>query len=200
MAHVLSLLQEHSGIPAFGGVLNIVPKYRYVFVPVDAMTGWAAALVGAGTGSPIIGECTTSSLAGLRIQADADSMATLLHFPDDVDVEREIAFRMWWSSNQTTVADEYTWTMTYTEMALNGTSDMNAAGATALDTVWVADANLVTADALQATEWGMIAAGTLSASNIPLNVLLTATTNGGTVSSDLVIWWGLQYRYYPKKF
>lgn len=196
MAPIKSRLQEEHPFPG-----STVPKYRTRFYSVHEMNGWAAALVGSGAGAPIIGEATTSSLTGLRIQADADSFVGFIALPDDCDVNAPIDMRLLWSSDQTTTADEYTWTATYTEMLINSTSDMDAAGATALDTPWVADANLATADALQALEWGTIAGGTLTGTQGDgyfLNLNLVATTNGGTVATDLVIWWGLQIRYMPK--
>ncbi len=191
-----SRLQKQMPIPG-----SAIPKLRRRFFSVHEMNGWAASLVGAGAGAPIIGEATTSSLTGLRIQADADSHAMILALTRDVDVEADIRFRVVWSSDQTTVADVYTWALTYTELTMNSTSDMDAAGATALDTVIAEDANLVTADALQATPWGILSGGTLTGTeqeDYLLNVLLTATSNGGTVASDLVIWWGLQMEYMPR--
>lgn len=191
-----SRLQEEHPFPGL-----TVPKYRTRFFSVHELNGWAAALVGAGAGDPIIGEATTSSLTGLRIQADADSFAGILALPDDCDVNAPIDIRLLWSSDQTSTGDEYTWTALYDEMAINGTSDIDAAATTALDTVWVADANLATADALQAIEWGTIDGGNLTGTQGEgyfVNLLLTATTNGGTVASDLVIWWGVQIRYMPK--
>ena len=180
---------------------DVVPKYKYLFIPVNMMTGWAAALVGSGAGDPIVGENTTASITGLRIQANADSMATLLALPDDVDVNAPIDLGIVWSSNQTTVADEYTWTITFNEVTLNSTSGLDTAGATALNTVLVADANLVTASAAQVTEWGTINGGVLSGTSgdgYLVNVLMTATTNATDVATDLVIWYGLRVRYIPK--
>jgi len=192
-----SRLQQELPVP---GV--VVPRLRKRFFSIMEMNGWAAALVGAGAGSPIIGEQTTSSLTGLRIQANADSHAMLLSLPYDVDINSDIRFRIFWSSDQTTVADKYTWTITYAELTLNSTSDMDSAAATALDTALAEDTNLVTADALQATSWGVLSGGTLSGTEMEdylLNVLMTATTNGGTVNSDLVVWYGLQIEYMPRQ-
>ena len=195
MAPIKSRLQEEHPFPG-----STVPKYRTRFYSVHELNGWAAALVGSGAGDPIIGEGTTSSLTGLRIQADADTFAGILALPDDCDVNAPIDLRLLWSSDQTT-ADAYTWTLLYDEMVVNVTSDIDAAATTALDTVWVEDANIGTADALQAIEWGTIDGGNLTGTQGEgyfVNLLLAATSNGGTVSSDLVIWWGLQIRYMPK--
>lgn len=193
-----SRLQNEALIPG-----STVPAYRYRFISVHEMNGWAAQLIGSGAGAPIIGENTTSSITGLRIQVDADSHAGIIALGDDVDVERDIDIKIIWSSDQTTTADQYTWTPTFTEMSLNGTSGINTAAATALSTAIAADANLATASAVQATEYGTITGGVLNgtiADGYLLNLLLTATTNGGTVISDLVIWYGIVLRYQPKKF
>jgi len=190
------LQQEHP----FPG--DTVPKYRYKFFPVFALNGWAAATVGSGAGSPIVGENTTSSITGLRIQANADSFAFLWAIPDDVDVNAPIDISIWWSSNQTTVADSYTWTILYDEIAVNSTDGADTAATTVLNTALVADANLVTASALQKTEYGTINGGNLSgtiADGYQTNVLVTATTNATDVASDLVIWYGFEIRYMPRK-
>lgn len=191
-----SRLQKQLSIPG-----TAIPKLRRKFFPIIGTNGWAAALVGAGAGDPIIGENTTSSLTGLRIQANADSHAMLISLPRDVDVESDIRFRIFWSSDQTTVADKYTWTLTYAELTVNSTSGMNTAAATALNTAIAEDTNLVTASALSATPWGVLNGGTLTGTeqeDYLLNILLTATTNGGTVATDLVIWYGLQIEYMPR--
>lgn len=194
----LSNLQQFAPLPG-----DVVPKYRYLWIPAQAMTGWAAALVGAGAGDPIVGENTTSSITGLRIQADADSMATLVFLPHDVNVEQNIDIAIMWSSDQTTTADSYTWVPTYAELTLNSTSGVNTAAAGALSTAIAADTNLATASAIQLTAYGTINGGVLSGTfedGYIHNILLTATTNGGTVASDLVIWYGIVIRYQPKKF
>ena len=181
---------------------DTVPKYRYRFISVMELNGWAAALVGSGAGDPIIGELTTSSVTGLRIQADADTFAGLFALTDDVDVNAPIDLAIIWSSDQTTTADEYTWTGAYTELTLNSTSGMDSAAANAFDTIWVADANLATANAAQQTAWGTINGGSFTgtiAEGYLAQLLLTATTNGGTVASDLVNWYGLVMRYMPRK-
>lgn len=177
---------------------DAVPKYRYMFLPV--MTGgWAANLVGAGTSDPIVGE--VSGQTGIRFQTDNDTHNWMVFLPDDVDVEAPIDFRYFWSSDQTTTADSYTWAILYTEIALNGTTAV-AEGASALSTAIAADTNVVTSNALQASEWGTLNGGTLTGTAVDgyaHAITLQATSNGGTVASDLIIAYGVQIRYMPKK-
>ena len=176
------------------------PKYRYDYIPLNALNGWAAALVGSGAGAPIIGSGGTGLLSGLAIGADADSFVGLIGLKDDVDVNAPIDFRIIWSSDQAS-ADTYTWTMTYGELLLETTS-ADVLAALTLDTAIAQDTGVATASILQATPWGTINGGKLTgtiADGYLLNVALTATTNGGTISSDLVIWYGVQIRYMPRK-
>jgi len=192
---VQSVLQQKALLPG-----DVVPKYRTIYVPFNSVNGWAAALVGSGAGAPIIGELTTSSLAGVRIQADADSFAFLYGFQDDVNVNAPIDVRIVWSSDQTTIADTYTWNVNYSNLS-EGVS-ANTAAATAIGTAIATAVNNVLANGLQFTEWGTFAAGsftgTISDGYIAL-IELIATTNGGTVSTDLVIWFGIEFRYMPKR-
>jgi hypothetical protein len=178
-----------------------VPKYRYIWVPAAQNNSMTTNLVGAGAGDPAMGELTTSSIAGVQIAAATDDHAFLMWFPADVDVEAPIDVRVIWSSNQTTVADSYTWTLLYTEHTLNSTSDLDAAGATALDTTIAADLNLVTADAPQATAWGTIDGSSLTGNGPDGYVhtfLLDPAAVGGTIASDTVVIWAFEFRYMPK--
>ena len=193
-----SKLQQFAPLPG-----DVVPKYRYRYFSVNELNGWAAALVGSGGGDPIVGENTTSSITGLRPQANGDDFAFLLAFPDDVNVESPIDLAVIWSSNQTTVADTYAWTLTHREITLNSTSGMDTAAGTAFDTTLATDTNLVTASAGQMTAYATINGGTLSgtiADGYLHQFLLDFTTNGGTVASDLVIVYGVLLRYQPKLF
>ena len=173
------------------------PKYRYLFFDAKRGSGTTFA-AGAGTGDPAVGE--VGSVAGIRFEASTDDHAWLLHLPDDVDVEQDIDIQVIWSSDQTSTADSYTWTLKYTELTLD--SSAVAVGATALDTPIAADTNVGTANAIQATAWGTISGGTLSGTlgdGYLLAMLLDPASLGGTISADVVIVWGLRVRYMPRR-
>ena len=177
-----------------------VPKYRYRLYRAQSASGMVAAYVSGGAGDAIMGEVTTASLAGVRIQASTDDHAMLIDLPADLDVKGDIDVRVLWSSDQTTTADAYTWTLKHTELVLDATS-INTAGATALDTAIASDENIATANAIQRTEWGTINGGTLtgnSGEGYLHTFLLDPASVGGTIATDLVIIWGIQFRYLPK--
>jgi hypothetical protein len=180
----------------------VVPKYRYQFIPATQNNSMTTNFVGAGAGDPACGEMTTASVVGIQIAATTDSHAFIVPFRYDVDVNAPIDVRVWWSSNQTTVADSYTWTLLYTEITGNSTVSIDTAGATALDTTIAADTNLVTANALQFTAWGTIDGGSLTGTASDgyfHNFLLDPAAVGGSPTSDTIIVWGFEFRYMPRQ-
>ena len=185
------LQQEHP----FPG--DTVPKYRYMWIPATQNNSSTFA-AGAGAGDPAIGE--VASMTGIDFGATTDDHSWIVALPDDVDVNAPIDFRIVWSSDQTTVADTYTWTLKVGEWTLD--SEVIAAPATALDTAIANDANNVTANVLQTTAWGTLDgggfAGTLADGYLH-GVLLDPATVDGSPSSDLLIVWALQIRYMPRK-
>ena len=191
-----SRLQQMAQLP---GEL-VVPKYRYFFVPAATPSGMTTNFVGAGAGDPAIGELGTASITGVQFAAATDSHAFVATFPSDLDVNAPIDVAVQWSSDQTTIADLYQWTLLYNETQVNSTDDFDTAGATALDTPIASQANAVTAKALQTTAWGTIDADSLSggvADGYRHTFLLDPAAVGGTPGSDQVVVWGFLFRYMP---
>ncbi len=178
----------------------VVPKYRYFPVPAMANNSMTTNYVGAGAGDPAIGELTTASITGVQFAAATDSHAFVVNFPSDLDINAPIDVRVIWSSDQTTVADSYTWTLLYNETQIGSTDDFDTAGATALDTPIAAQVNVVTAKALQQTAWGTINAGSLSGTiedGYVHTFLLDPAAVGGTPGADQVVVWTFLFRYMP---
>jgi hypothetical protein len=188
-----SRLQQRALLPG-----DVVPNYRYRTWYTTGGPGAIDSYVSAGGGSMVFTELTTSSLAAPEWDAATDDHAGIIAVPSDADIYAPIDLRLRWSSDQTTVADSYTWTVLYREI-YEGIS-MDAAAATALDTVIAADVNNVVASAIQNTPWGTIAAGTLTGTepDYELHYLIDPTT-GGTISDDVVQVWAIQMRYQPKE-
>jgi len=191
---------QNSKLQQFGPYPDqVTPKYRYKSFNTTDNCSMVAGYVGGGAGDPIIGE--VASLGGIRIQVATDTHAMMIGLPDDLDVNAPVDFRWWWSSDQTTTADSYTWTLLYTELTYDTTAI--AAGATALDTTIAADTNIGTANALQKTAWGTADAGSFTGTESEgymLSLLLDPAAVGGTPATDLVIVWKLEMRYQPRKF
>jgi len=145
-------------------------------------------------------EIGSSGVGGLRFEASTDDIATIVCLKTDVDVEEDIDVRVYWSSDQTTTGDSFTWDVNYIELTLN--TSAAAVPGTALDTTIAAQANNVLANCLQATAWGTIDGGTLSGTSLDGYVHLfevDPSAAGGTVSSDVVAVWGLEFRYKPRQ-
>jgi len=177
----------------------VVPKYRYKTYWLTYDMGMVTGPVSAGGGSMALVELTTGGLASLEFDAATDDHNMLIGLPNDCDVNAPIDLRVVWSSDQTTVADSYTWTVLRREVDMNSTTGFNTAPTAALDTTIAADTNLVTANAAQYTAWGTIAAETLTGTEPDyLLHLLIDPTLGGTISADVVLVWAVQVRYMPK--
>jgi len=177
----------------------VVPKYRYKTYWLTYDMGMVTGPVSAGGGSMALVELTTGGLASLEFDAATDDHNMLIGLPNDCDVNAPIDLRVVWSSDQTTVADSYTWTVLRREVDMNSTTGFNTAPTAALDTTIAADTNLVTANAAQYTAWGTIAAETLTGTEPDyLLHLLIDPTLGGTISADVVLVWAVQIRYMPK--
>lgn len=189
-----SRLQERHPFPG-----DTVPKYRYVWKDLPDIHSIAGAMAGLGGGAATSIEVNSSGLGGVRIEAATDDTAFAWAIPGDCDVEAAIDMRVIWSSDETTVADSYTWAINYKEITLNTTAV--AVPATAIGTQITADLNLVTAHALQATPWGTVTAGTFSgtvADGYYHLFEIDPSAVGGTPSSDIITLWAVEIRYLPR--
>jgi len=177
----------------------IAPKYRYIYVPLPHGNAMAGTYVSMGGGAAAMAEVGSSGVGGQRFEVSTDDVAGILFLPDDADVEHDIDVAVLWSSDQTTT-DSYTWDVNYGEFTINTTAV--AVPATALDTTIAADTSVATANALQQTAWGTITASTLSGtfSDGYLHLFeVDPSAVGGTPSSDVVVVYGVVFRYQPRK-
>lgn len=169
-----------------------------LYIPVSTFTGWIGAAgvsVGAGTGAPVQQEVSTFGIVACMMDTAGDLLDHNIRLPGDVDLKRDIRFRVDWTSGSATTADTIDWKVFYRAIVPDTTTI--AAAATALDTV-IAQDTVIGAYTWQRTAYGILKGGTL-AQNVEalmLQVELDAFAAGLTEDKFLL---GLEMTYTPKR-
>lgn len=172
------------------------PKRLYIPVPnFSGILGAAGVSVGAGGGAPVQQEISTFGIVSILMDTAGDLLDHNLQMPHDIDIAKDIRFRVHWTSGSATTADTITWKVFYKSIVPNTTTI--AAAATALDTV-IAEDTVEGAYIWQATEWGVLKGGTLALNveALMLQVELDAFAAGLT---ENIFPLGLEMAYSPKK-
>jgi hypothetical protein len=169
-----------------------------VHIPVSNFTGILGASgvsVGANTGAPVQQEISTFGVVGILMDTAGDVLDHNWSLPYDVDLNKDILFRVHWTSGSSTTADTITWKVFYKPIVPNSTTI--AAASTALDTV-IAQDTVIGAYTWQATEWGVLNGGTLAANveKLMLQVELDAFAAGLTEDKFPL---ELEIAYSPKR-
>lgn len=176
-----------------------------VFIPAQAFTGYVAATTAgtfeeptsANTGAAELTELSTFGLVGLQIGAAGDMVSTIWMTPYDLDITKQIRFRVWWTQSSTTATDTIDWIVTYQRIVEESTVLVDPV--TALNTVVpLADASSGTAWHMQASGFGIINRNTLVDTNVFLNLRVEADAIG-TFSADEPFFLGLEIRYTPRR-
>ena len=172
------------------------PKRLYIPVPnFSGILGAAGVSVGAGGGAPVQQEISTFGIVSILMDTAGDLLDHNLQMPHDIDIAKDIRFRVHWTSGSATTADTITWKVFYKSIVPNTTTI--AAASTALDTV-IAEDTVAGAYIWQATEWGVLKGGTLAfnVEALMLQVELDAFAAGLTEDKFPL---GLEVAYSPKK-
>lgn len=169
-----------------------------LYIPVSTFTGWIGAAgvsVGAGAGAPVQQEISTFGVVACLMDTAADVLDHCLRLPGDVDLKRDIKFRVDWTSGSATTADTIDWKVFYRAIVPDTTTI--AAAATALDTV-IAQDLVIGAYTWQRTAYGILKGGTLgqTVEALMLQVELDAFAAGLTEDKFLL---GLEMTYTPKR-
>lgn len=172
------------------------PGRRYI--PVSEFTGWLGAAgvsAGAGAGAPVQQEISTFGVVGCLMDTAADVLDHHLRLPGDVDLKRDIKFRVDWTSGSATTADTIDWKVFYKFIIPDTTTIATAT--TALDTV-IAQDTVAGAYIWQSTAYGILKGGTLTQNVevLMLQVELDAFAAGLTEDKFLL---GLEMTYTPKR-
>lgn len=169
-----------------------------IHIPVSNFTGILGAAgvsAGANTGAPVQQEISTFGIVGILMDTAGDVIDTNLSLPYDVDIAKDIKFRVHWTSGSSTTADTITWKVFYKPIVPDSTTI--AAASTALDTV-IAEDTVAGAYTWQATSWGVLKGGTLAANveKLMIQVELDAFAAGLT---ENIFPLELEIAYSPKR-
>jgi hypothetical protein len=186
---------------------NIEWLEKRIFLPVESFgyTDIADAtdasentsLIAAATGNPELEELSTFGLAVGDVAAAGDMWARFFMTPYDLDITKQIRFRVWWAQTAATATDSVTWIVTYQRVVAESTVLVDPI--TALSTAIPAlDLSTGTANQLQATGFGIINRNTLADTNQFLNLKVEAD-DIGTFSASEVKFVGLEVRYTPRR-
>ena len=176
-----------------------IPGSEFQTVVITPPSGGATdtgGSVGADTGAPVTQEIGTSGIVGWQVGAAGDMFAHFFMVPYDLDSQRQIRFRVWWTQSSTTATDSITWIVTYTAITAETTALVTPV--TALDTAITAlDLSSGVANVVQATDYGIIAAQTLGDSVDALALRVEADAIG-TFSANEPSFLGLEITYTPR--
>lgn len=170
-----------------------------IYIPVSEFTGWigqaAAVNAGTGPGAPVQQEVSTFGIVACLMDTAGDALDHNLMIPYDCDLNKDIRFRVHWTSGSATTADTIDWKVFYLGLVPNTTT---IAAATNALTTTVAQDTVAGAYIYQTTEYGVLVGGTLSQSveSLTLQVEMDAFAAGLTEDKFLL---GLEMVYTPKR-
>lgn len=148
------------------------------------------------TGSEFLERINSLDYVGMRMDTNGDEVGTILAVPEiwDVDPEKEIEWRVHWTSGSSTTDDTVTWKVTHKE--INREDTAIAVASTALTNA-VAQDTVSGAYDWQVTEWGTLKGRVLTknAYALPLGVEMDAKAAGLT---EALLFLGLELRYTPR--
>ncbi len=151
---------------------------------------------GIAAGDPVFTEQNATGISAISVAAAGDTISTLLDL-SEVDITKQVRFRVIWTQTSTTATDSVDWLVLYTPIVLGTTVLVDPA--TALDTV-IPAGNLSSgvADVIQASGFGIINRNTIPNTAEYLAVHVEADAIG-TFSADEVKIVGLEMRYTPRR-
>lgn len=176
------------------------------FIPAWVFQTWLATaasagatdlggIAGVGAGAVITQEIGTSGISGVQIGAAGDMVATVWPVYD-VDINKQIRFRVIWTQSSVTATDTIDWIVTYTPLVMETTAIIDPV--TALNTVVpLADASSGVANVIQASGFGVVNRATLADTTEFLALRVEADAIG-TFSANEVSFLGLEIRYTPR--
>ena len=135
-------------------------------------------------------------MTAIQIAAAGDMIATPVDV-SEVDITKQIRFRVIYSQTSTTATDSVDWIVTYTPIVIGTTVLISPA--TALSTaVPLADLSSGVAEVVQASGFGIINRNTLPDTTAMLTVNVEADAIG-TYSANEINLIGLEMRYTPRR-
>lgn len=169
-----------------------------IFIPGVSFTGLIGAAgvsIGANTGALVTKEISTFGMVAPLPDTDGDVLDHLLGLPYDMDLTRDIRFRVHWTSGSADTADTIDWKVFYLGIVPDSTTI--AAATNALTTV-IAQDTVVGAYKYQVTSYGLLKGGTLAYNTEALALQVEMDTFAVGLSEDKFLL-GLEIVYSPKR-
>lgn len=127
-----------------------------------------------GNGAPEFAEVNSSEIGSVLCASNDDAYSTLWLIPPELDMTKEIKFRVFWSESGTLGTGSALWVIAHLELVTDTTTV--AVGSNVLDTLITVDTPSTTAHCLQACPQGAIAANTLTALGQGVNTVAIMTS------------------------
>lgn len=172
-----------------------IPAWQFTGLDYEVTTATDIKSMGTGAANDTsIIEINTSGVTALNMTANANSLETFLMVPGDLDIQKNIYFRVWWTANNT--SGSVTWDVLYKPYIPGTTVLGSAVSATALSTAIGAHTMAGVAFTMMRTPEGVLNGGTLleTAEALQLGVVRTAVATITTAS-----FLGLEIRYTPRR-
>lgn len=169
-----------------------------IFIPglsFNGLIGAAGVSVGANTGALVTKEISTFGIVAPLPDTDGDVLDHLMQLPYDIDLKKDIRFRVHWTSGSADTADTIDWKVFYLGIVPDSTTI--AAASNALTTV-IAQDTVVGAYKYQTTAYGILKGGTLAQTTEAIALQVEMDTFAVGLSEDKFLL-GLEIVYSPKR-
>ena len=172
-----------------------IPAWQFAGLDYEITTATDIKSMGTGAANDTsIVEINTSGITALNMTANANSVETMLMMPEDLDLQKNIYFRVWWTANNT--SGSVTWDVLYKSFVADTTVLGTAPAATVLTTAIGSDAMAAAAFTVMRSPEGILAGGTL-AENVEALQLGVVRTSVATITTASFL--GLELRYSPRR-
>ena len=172
-----------------------IPAWQFAGLDYEVTTATDIKSMGTGAANDTsIVEINTSGVTALDMTANANSVQTFLMMPQDLDLQKNIYFRIWWTANNT--SGSVTWDVLYKSFVADTTVLGTAPAATVLTTAIGSDAMAAAAYTIMRSPEGILAGGTL-AENVEALQLGVVRTSVATITTASFL--GLELRYSPRR-
>ena len=172
-----------------------IPAWQFSGLDYEATTATDIKSMGTGAANDTsIAEINTSGITAVNMTANANSLEHLMALPYDIDLSKNIYFRVYWTANNT--SGSVTWDVLYKAITPNSTVLGSAVSATALTRTIGAHTMAGVAYTIMRTPEGVLIGNTLadSVEMLQLGVVRTTATTITTAS-----FLGLEIRYTPHR-
>lgn len=169
-----------------------------LYIPAMSFTGLIGAAgvsVGANTGACVTQEISTFGMVAPMMDTAGDVLDHNTQLPYDVDLKKDIRFRVHWTSGSSDTADTILWKVFYLGIVPDSTTI--AAASNALTTVIATD-TVLGAYTYQTTAWGVLKGGTLGQTVEALTLQVEMDAFAAGLSEDKFLL-GLEIAYSPKR-